>query len=271
MQKEVHFSEIRPGVEKVKSKFINVYQRTIVIIVVLAIWEVAPRFNLIDPVFIPPPSAIVSALVKLILSNELIKLIAASMQRAVIGYAIAVVLAIPLGFLVGWFKKFEKYMDPLFQTLRQVNTMTILPLFILLLGIGEASKIAMIAFASFWSTFMNTVSAVKGVDPLYIKCAKSIKLSNSKIFRKVVLPSAIPSIFTGLRYSASVALLLLITTEMLGGTSGLGYAITNWQMLFQTDKMWAGIVTMAVIGLIINNIFVWFEKRLTYWKYDFHQ
>ncbi|MCC9295181.1 ABC transporter permease [Clostridium sp. WLY-B-L2] len=261
------FSEINKSIDRIKSISSNIYQRTIVIIVVLVVWEIAPRLNLIDPVFIPPPSTIAYAFIKLIISGELIRAIIISMSRAICGFGIAMILAIPLGFFMGWFKKFEKYMDPLFSTLRQVNTMTILPLFILLLGIGEASKIAIIAYASFWSTFLNTASAVRNVDPLYIKCAKSIKLSNGKIFRKVVLPSSIPSIFTGLRYSASVSLILLVTSEMLGATNGLGYAINNWQMLFQTDNMWAGIVTMALIGLIINNIFVWIEKRLTHWKY----
>ncbi|MFC0904429.1 ABC transporter permease [Clostridium sp. MT-14] len=268
MQKKFNFLRINTSnIKKIKSRVLNIYQKSIVVIAFLATWEILPRLNIVDPLFIPSPSTIVLAFIELIKSNELIKLIVSSMRRAVIGYGIAVVLAIPMGFLVGWFKNFEKYVNTLLQTLRQINTMTILPLFILLLGIGDISKIAMIAFGSFWSTFLNTVSGVKSVDPLYIKCAKSIKLSKSRIFRKVVLPSAIPFIFTGLRYSASVSLFVLITSEMLSGTDGLGYSIDNWRLLFQTDKMWVGIVTVALIGLIINNIFVWLEKRLTAWKY----
>jgi NitT/TauT family transport system permease protein len=255
-------------IEQFKLAIINTTQRSLVISIVLLFWELAPRFGLADPLFIPPPTAIMTALFKLIQSGELIEMTAISIRRAATGYSLAVSLAVPLGFLVGWFKTFEKYFNLLFQSMRQINTSTILPLFIMLLGIGETSKIAIIAFSSFWSTFLNTVSGVKNVDPLFIKCARSIKLSNRRIFWKVVLPAAIPTIFTGLRYSASIALILLVTSEMLGGSNGLGYAINNWQLLFQPDKMWAGIVTMALIGITVNSVFVRFEKRLTYWKED---
>jgi len=241
-------------------------QRLLAIIVFLLIWEIAPRIGLADPVFIPPVSAVFSALGDLILSGELLKHTTISLQRAFTGFAVASVLAIPLGFMVGWFRIVEKYIDPLLQTIRQLPVLAMFPVFILLFGIGEVSKIVIIALACFWSIFMNTVSGVKNVDPLLVKSARSMGVSDIEMFKKVVLPAATPSIFTGLRYGGTVALILLVAAEMLGAKSGLGYAVNNWQLLFLIPEMFAAIITLTLLGLVVNYILVWLEKKASYWK-----
>ncbi|MDR3270098.1 MAG: ABC transporter permease [Peptococcaceae bacterium] len=234
----------------------------------LLLWEIAPRLQWVDPFFIPPLSSILVAFWHLILSGEWEKLALVSLKRVFIGYSISVVIALPLGFIIGWFKRCERILNPLLQALRQVNATTILPLFILMFGIGEVSKISIIAYSGIWSVFMNTINGVKNVDPLLIKCAKSLKLSNWQIFRKVAFPAALPSVFTGLRYGITIALLLLISAEMLGGTSGIGYAINNWQMLSKAEQMWSGILTMVIFGLVFNYSFIALEKRMSRWKED---
>ncbi len=180
-------------------------QRFLAIVVFLLIWEIAPRIGLTDPSFVPPASVAFSALADFFSSGLLLKHTTISLQRAFAGFAIAAITAIPLGFLIGWSKTFEKYMDPLLQTMRQLPILALFPVFILLFGIGEVSKTAMIALACFWSIFMNTVSGVLNVDPLLIKSARSIGASHIDMFKKVILPASIPSIFTGLRYAASGA------------------------------------------------------------------
>lgn len=249
-------------VEKVKL----LSQRFLAIIVFLLIWEIAPGIGLVDPVFIPPASAVFIAMGQLIVSGELLKHTSISLQRAFAGFAIAAVLGIPLGFLVGWFKSFEKYVDPLLQSFRQLPTLALFPVFILLLGIGEVSKIAIIAKASFWAIFLNTVTGVANVDPLLVKSARSMGISSIDMFKKVVLPAATPSIFSGLRLSGTIALVILVAAEMLGAKSGLGYAVNNWQLLFMIPEMYAAIITLTVVGLVINYTLVWFEKRASHWK-----
>lgn len=241
-------------------------KRLLAIAIFLLIWEIAPRIGLVDPVFIPPVSVVSKALWELILSGELLKHTSISLERAFAGFAIAAVLAIPLGFLVGWFKTFEEYVDPLLQTFRQLPTLALFPVFILLLGIGEVSKIAIIAKASFWAIFLNTVTGVANVDPLLVKSARSMGISSIDMFKKVVLPAAIPSIFSGLRLSGTIALVVLVAAEMLGAKSGLGYAVNNWQLLFMIPQMYAAIITLTVVGLVINYTLVWFEKKASHWK-----
>lgn len=241
-------------------------QNLLAIIVFLLIWEIAPRIGLADPVFIPPVSVVFKALGELIVSGELLKHTSISFERAFAGFAIATVLAIPLGFIVGWFRTVEKYIDPLLQTLRQLPVLALFPVFILLFGIGEVSKIAIIALSAFWSIFLNTVNGVKNVDPLLVKSARSMRVSNIEMFKKVVLPAAIPSIFTGLRYGGTIALVLLVAAEMLGANSGLGYAVNNWQLTLMIPEMFAGIITLTILGLVINYSLVWLEKKASHWK-----
>lgn len=244
-------------------------QRLLVIIIFLLLWEISSRSGAVDPIFIPPPSIIFQAFGELIISGELIGHTMISLERAFTGFAIASILAVPLGFLIGWFKTFEKYLDPLLQTFRQLPTLALFPVFILLFGIGEVSKIAIIAKACFWTIFLNTVTGVGNVDPLLVKSAKSMGISKFNMFKKVVLPAAVPSIFSGLRLSGTIALVILVAAEMLGAKSGLGYAVNNWQLLFLIPQMYAAIVMLTLVGLGINYTLVWLERRVSYWKEEF--
>lgn len=241
-------------------------QKLLAIIIFLLIWEIAPRIGIIDPVFVPPPSVAFLALWKLLLSGDLLKHTSISLQRAFAGYAVAALLAIPMGFFVGWFKTFERYIDPLLQTLRQLPILALFPVFILLFGIGEVSKTAMVALACFWSIFLNTVSGVISVDPLLIKSARSMGISHSDMFWKVVLPATIPSLFTGLRYAGSVALLILVAAEMIGANAGLGFLVFNSEVKFAIPDMYAAIVTLTLLGLIINYALVAIENIASKWK-----
>lgn len=249
-------------VEKVKL----LPQKLLAIVIFLLSWEIAPRIGLVDPAFIPPASVVFSTLWNFFLSGTLIKHTSISLQRAFAGYAVAVVVAIPLGFLVGWFKTFEKYIDPLLQTLRQLPILALFPVFILFFGIGEVSKTAIIALACFWSVFLNTVNGVISVDPLLVKSARAMGASHIDMFRKVVLPAAVPSIFTGLRYAGTVALVLLVAAEMVGADKGLGFWVLNAEQRFSIPEMFAGIVALTILGLIVNYVLVIIERRATRWK-----
>jgi NitT/TauT family transport system permease protein len=157
-------------------------------------------------------------------------------------------------------------MDPLLQTMRQLPILALFPVFILLFGIGEVSKIVIIAMACFWSIFMNTVSGVMHVDPLLIKSARSMGVSHSDMFKKVVLPAAAPSVFTGLRYAGTVALMVLVAAEMIGANSGLGFFVFMSETRFAISEMYATIIALTILGVIVNYILVVMEKRATRWK-----
>lgn len=237
------------------------------IIAFLMIWEIAPEAGIVNPVLIPPPSMIALKLFELLLSGELLRHISTSMERVSIGFGLAVIVALPLGFLLGgWFKTFENVMEPLFHVLGQANPFTLFPVFIALLGIGEISKIAIIFWVCQWPILFNTISGIRNVDPLLIKVARSTDLGKSDMFRKVLVPAALPSIFTGIRLSAVFSLFMLIGAEMIGSQSGLGFMIIQSQATFQMTKMYAGIVTVAMLGILINQIMISLEKKVTKWK-----
>lgn len=239
------------------------------IVAFLLLWEAAPHLGLIDPIFIPPPSVIAVKMIEMLLSGELLIHIAASLERAFVGFMIALAVALPLGFLIGgWFKNFETAVDPLLQVLGQANPFTLFPVFMALLGIGELSKIGIIYWVCQWPVLFNTVSGIKNVDPVYIKVGRSMGLDKIQLFRKVLLPAAMPAVFTGIRMSAGFAFFMLIGAEMIGAHSGLGYLIIQSEAVFNMQRMYASIVSVALLGITINYIMLKIERKAMSWKED---
>jgi NitT/TauT family transport system permease protein len=239
------------------------------IVAFVLLWEAAPHLGLINPIFIPPPSVVAAKIFQLILSGEILIHAAASLQRVFLGFVIALAVALPLGFLIGgWFKTFETAVDPLLQVLGQANPFTLFPVFMALLGIGELSKIAIIYWVCQWPVLFNTVSGIKSIDPVYIRVGRSIGLTKFDLFKKVLLPAALPSVFTGIRMSAVFAFFMLIGAEMIGAHSGLGFLIIQSEAVFNMPKMYASIVSVALLGIAINYVMLRIERKAMSWKED---
>ncbi|MFP5070751.1 ABC transporter permease [Pseudonocardia nantongensis] len=236
------------------------------VVLFLAVWELVPRFGLVDRVFLPPFSEVVAALWGLVVDGELAEHLQASLLRSVSGLVLAVLAAIPLGLLIGWYRPVSDVLGPLLELFRNTSALALLPVFVLLLGLGETSKIALVVFACTWPILLNTISAVRGVDPLLIKSARSFGLSSPALYWKVVLPSSVPALFTGVRLAAAYSILVLIAAELTGAKAGLGYLITAAQYNFQIPQMYAGILTISLLGLALNQLLVAVEHRLTRWR-----
>lgn len=230
------------------------------------LWEVAPRAGWMNPIFFPPLSEVLAALGELAASGEMGRHVGISLQRASLGFALAVAVAIPLGFLMGRYALFEKATDLLVQTLRNTSQFALLPVFVLLLGIGEASKVAITFYAAVFFLLVNTIMGVKSVDPLLLKAARSMGTSDWDLFCKVIFPSAIPSIVAGARLGVKASLFSVIAAEMLAARSGIGYLIQHSQLMLQAADMYAGILTLTVVGLGVNYGLVWIEHRATHWR-----
>lgn len=241
---------------------------SLAIILFLVIWEITPRIGLADPVFLPPFSKVAVAFWKLLIKGILIKHLFVSLERSVAGFFLGVIISIPMGLLIGWFKGFERFLDPLLQTFRQTSALALFPVFILIFGIGEVSKVAIIFWGVQWPILISTISGVKNVDPLLIKSARSMGASTFTIFRKVIIPGAFPSIFTGLRLSATSAILILIAAEMIGSNAGLGFLLYQSEVTFEIPDMYAAIITMSLLGLAINYSLIAFGSKITKWKED---
>jgi len=236
------------------------------IIVFLLLWEVCSRLGVIDNIFIPPFSKICVSLWKLLKSGELGYHAYISLWRALMGLSLGVAVALPLGMLVGQIPIVERFLDPVLQTFRQTSTLALVPVFILMLGLGETSKVVMIFWGVSWPILLSTISGVKSVDPLFIKAAKSMNESLLGIFVKIIVPAALPHIFTGVRLGATAAIMLLIVAEMVGASSGLGFLIYDYQVKYQISDMFAIIVVFSILGLLLNYVLVVLEKRIIKWK-----
>lgn len=245
-------------------------RKTIAIAVFLLLWELLPRLHAIDPFFLPPFSEVIEALWVLTASGEMLKHVEVSLQRSFTGFIMAVSISIPLGIIMGWFQKFEGIVDPLLQVFRNTSALALFPVFILILGLGEVSKTAIILWGAMWPTLLSTIGGVKNVEPLLIKSAKSMGISQFNLFRKVILPAAAPSILTGLRLSATSSILILVAAEMLGANAGLGFLIFYAEQKYAIPEMYVGIVSISLLGFTVNYLLVALEKRFTRWKEQYH-
>ncbi|MEU6882470.1 ABC transporter permease [Streptomyces sp. NPDC046712] len=236
------------------------------IVALLLLWETAPRLGLVDQTFLPPFSEVAAAWWELAADGQLADNTYASLVRSFSGFGLAVAVAVPLGLLIGWYRPVAALLGPLLEVFRNTAALALLPVFVLLLGIGETSKISIVVYACTWPILLNTISAVRHADPTLLKLAKSMDLSTPRLFQKVILPSAVPVMFTGIRLAGAVSILVLVAAEMIGAKAGLGYLINSSQYNFAIPQMYAGIITISAIGVAFNQLLVALERRLSSWR-----
>lgn len=236
------------------------------ILAFFALWEIAPRAGLVEQAFLPTFSTVLKTGWELIKNGQLLDHTSASLQRSLTGFGIAIVYAVPLGLAIGWFKKLADVLSPLLEMFRNTAALALLPVFLLLLGIGESSKVALVVYSCTWPILLNTISGVRNVDPLLIKSAKTMGLSSFDLLRKVMLPAALPTLFVGIRLAGAYSLLVLVAAEMVGAKAGLGYLIIYSQYNFQIPHMFVGILTTTALGLLFTQLLLAIELRFTSWK-----
>lgn len=240
--------------------------RSAALLALFALWEAAPRLGLVDATFLPPASEVAKAWWGLLVDGQLGEHTRASLVRSFGGFGIAVVVAVPLGLLIGWYRPVAALLGPLLEVFRNTAALALLPVFVLLLGIGETSKVSIVVYACVWPILLNTISAVGNADPTLVKLARSMDLSTPKLFQKVILPASVPAVFTGVRLAGAVSILVLVAAEMIGAKAGLGYLINASQYNFAIPQMYAGIVTISAIGVAFNQLLVTVERRLSLWR-----
>lgn len=237
------------------------------IVFLLILWEAACRMAWLDPIYFPTPSSIFITLGELILTKEFREQIGTTLKRAGIGYLCAVLVAVPVGLLMGKFRWVGLLLEPLVEILRPMPSAAIIPIAILLLGIDNEMKIFVIFFGSIWAIVVSTIDGIKAVDPLLVDTGRLLQLNWFQTMIKIILPSALPSIATGMKISLAIALILTITSEMIAGSDGLGYFIIDTQRGFAYRQMFAGIITLGLIGYLVSQTFNFLEKRILFWQY----
>ena len=241
------------------------------IAVLLVMWEMAVATGTISSLSVPRMSEILVTWWRLILSGELLRELGDSLWRMFVGYFFGVSLGVLLGLLMGYFRLFYNLLEPVTEVLRPIPSPAYLPIVILFLGIDDEMKVFMIAFASLFPVLINTYSGVRSVDPIQLQTARTFGVAGRKLVWQVVLPAASPYIFTGMRVSLAVALIVMVISEMVAASSGIGYFILSAQRGFKIREMFAGVLTLAVVGYVLNRLFVAIENRVLAWHYGYTQ
>ena len=236
------------------------------ILCLLVIWELICQSEIVSSLFLPAPTAIISALLQMIADGEIGVSLAASLYRILAGFFIGSLVGLAVGLVTGTSALMDKIGTPIVNAIYPIPKIALLPLFILWLGIGELSKVTIIALGVFFPVAMNTYSGVKNVDTLLLKVAASFNASWWMTMKSVVLPNALPMIFAGLRLAAGTSLLLLVAAEMIAAQVGIGALILHYGDLMITDRLMAGVIVLSLLGLVFNLILQFLERKAIPWK-----
>lgn len=236
------------------------------LVAIIALWQAASGAGLINPIFAPSPMRVVNALWQMATSGLLAEHIGASLARLFGGFALGMTTGIGFGLMIGLFSIFRSPGVALVSALFPIPKIALLPLFILWFGIGEGSKVATIAFGTFFPTVVATYGAVDNVDRTLVRMGRSFNMSAFDIVRKIIVPGALPGILSGLRIASSIGIVLLIAAEMIGANRGIGALVLQAGNLMQTDQLLAGVVLLSILGLTIAGIIGVIERRLLAWR-----
>lgn len=233
---------------------------------VLLTWQVLSATNLVDPVVLPRVSAIISALVNDFANGELPRQLLPTLWRVFAGFSLAALIAVPLGLLMGTVPFVYRLLEPTTEFMRPIPSSAYIPVAILFLGIENEMKIFVVILSCVFPILLNTYSGVRGIDVVLIDTGRTFGVSRIKNLVQIISPAALPSIFTGMRISLGLALIVSVVAEMIAGNSGIGYFILNMQNIFHISEMYAGIFTLGVVGFLINFLFLKAEAYFLRWR-----
>jgi ABC-type nitrate/sulfonate/bicarbonate transport system permease component len=235
---------------------------------VVALWQFASNMGWTNQRYVPSPLAIAQAGWDLALSGRLANDIGASLRRLVIGFVLGAVPGILLGMVMGLNRWVRAAIDPLIAALYPIPKIAILPLLMLAFGLGDASKVAVVAMSVLFLTIINTTTGVVQLDRIYFEVARNYGTPWYKLFTRVILPGALPVIFAGLRISLGVSLVVLVGAEFVASDAGIGYLIwVSWQTLV-VENMFVGIIVITVLGVLSTLFLHEVERLLVPWRRD---
>src|SRR5579883_3014587 len=235
-------------------------------ILLLVLWEIRVHVGVLDKRFFPAPSSIVGTFTTLVTSGELWKHLTASVTRIVIGFAMGAIPALLLGITMGLSRWVRAFFSPMIAALYPIPKIAILPLIMLIFGLGEPSKWVIIAIGTFFLVLYNTMAGVMNIPNIYLDVGKNFGASKVQFFYTVALPGALPLIFTGIKLAAGVALLIIVAAEFVGAKTGIGYMIWQSWQTFSVETMYVGLVVISVLGFLISTGLDELEHFLIPWR-----
>lgn len=233
----------------------------------LAVWWLVTALGLVDKVLLPAPREFVHELFRSAADGSLAKHVGVSLLRVLEGFALALVVAVPVGILMGSSSTARGLIDPVVELLRPIPPIAMIPLAILWFGIDELSKVLIIAYGAFFPILLNTLAGFHEVDRTHVRAAQTLGATRLQIFRDVVLRSAYPFIVVGARVGMGMAFIVLVAAELIASDAGLGYLINDGRYNFRTEQIFLGMACIGVIGFALNKLLIVAERRLLKWKY----
>ncbi|GAB3801080.1 ABC transporter permease [Humibacter antri] len=222
--------------------------------------------SLLKGVGLPGPIGVLQDYGTLIANGTLLPDIGMSLIRVLIGFAIGSVIAIPLGFLMGWYAPVRAVLEPWTQFFRMIPPLAIIPLAIVLLGIGEIPKVFVITLAAFLVAIVATFQGVISVDKTLVNAGRVLGAGDWVIFRRIVVPASVPFIMVGLRQALGAAWATLVAAELIAAQAGLGYMMQHAQTFYDLPTIFVGLITIGVLGLIMDQLLLLADKRLSGWQ-----
>ena len=241
--------------------------RALALVGLVVCWEAFTRLGWVPALFLPSPVGVMREAADMVSSGEIFAHLGASLQRLLVGFAVGGAAGIAVGVSVGFFSRAEAVGTPLIAATFPIPKIALLPLLILWLGIGEVSKVAVIGLGVFFPMAINTSTGVRQADALLVRAAVSFGAGRWSVIRKVILPSALPMVFAGLKLGAGTALLLLVAAGMIGAESGIGFLILHAQNIMETTKLMVGIVVLSLLGILSHWFLTWLERVAIPWKH----
>jgi ABC-type nitrate/sulfonate/bicarbonate transport system permease component len=236
------------------------------ILLLLALWEGVSQAGLISPQHLPPFSQCLLFLFELTRSGEILVHIRDSIIRAMGGYFLSLLVGIPVGITMGLFRSVERPLGPVVALFYPIPKVTLIPLLILWLGLGDRTKIAIVFLACLLPVLISSRSGARNVDVRQIWAARTMGTKDRQLLRLVILPSALPYIFSGMRISLAISFILLFSTEMLGAQSGLGYLIIVALEAVRPEMMFAGVLVIGVVAYTCDRMLLLIRKRMLFWQ-----
>lgn len=237
-----------------------------IVVVALMVWEWQVRSGGLSALFFPAPSTIARTLIRLLTNGELAVNVGATLSRLLLGFALGGLPALILGMAMGWSRRLRAVVDPFIAAAHPVPKIAVLPLIMIIFGIGESSKVVVVAVAIFFPMLINTMAGVRQISPIYFEVAENYGASLFKVFTRVVVPGSLPLVLTGARLALNVALLITIAVELVAAQEGLGEMIWfAWETL-RTEELYASLIVIAALGISFNFLLQRLTAHLVPWQ-----
>ncbi|MDR7418900.1 MAG: ABC transporter permease [Armatimonadota bacterium] len=251
---------------RARRAWVNVALSAVSPVAFLTLWEAASRLGWLNALFFPAPTVILATMGQMLASGELWRHLEVSLRRVGYGFLVGATPAVVLGLAMGWSGKVRVIVEPLISATLPIPKLVILPIIMLIFGIGEASKIVIVAVGAFYPALINSAAGVTGIRPVYFEVARNFGATRWQKFRRLIVPGSLPMVFVGLRLAFGMALLMVVASEFVSARTGVGAMIwLAWETL-RTDKLYAGIAAWATVGIVSSAVLMWAQRLIIRWR-----